>query len=69
MPVETLELCKKTRIGKVTVDHADAVIRIQSCLKIAAHRLDCLHMSRGDIARRANKREVFLHRYFKALQL
>ena len=56
MAVKPLEFRKEMRIGKVTVENTDRVIRIVSDNKVAPRITDSLHMPRRNIARSPDQR-------------
>src|SRR3954465_14283409 len=57
--IETLELDKKPRVRKITVDYADGVFRIESHCQRASSIPDRAHVARRDVACRADERKGF----------
>ena len=56
MAVKALELGEKMRVGKVTVENTNRVIRIVSDHQVASRIPDSLHMPRRNIARSPDQR-------------
>ena len=58
MAIKALKLGEKMGVGEVTVDHPNAVIRIECGDEVVACIFDGLHVARRDIASGADESEI-----------
>ena len=58
MAIKALELSEEVGVGEVTIDHPNAVIRVEGGDEVVACVFDGLHVARRDVASGADESEI-----------
>ena len=58
MSIKALELSEEVSVGEVTIDHPNAVIRVEGGDEVVACVFDGLHVARRDVASGTDESEI-----------